>query len=66
MIAQLGSDTALKHMTKHLFGLFNGQPGARAYRRTLSENMFAENADITIFDEAVAQVNRSPNFRNAS
>src|SRR5262249_117557 len=35
---QLQSGVPLNAMTKHLLGLFNGRPGARAFRRHLSEN----------------------------
>ncbi|MEL6949329.1 MAG: tRNA dihydrouridine(20/20a) synthase DusA [Pseudomonadota bacterium] len=33
----LGQGASLKHVTRHMLGLFNGLPGARAWRRTLSE-----------------------------
>ncbi len=29
---------ALKHMSKHILGLFQGQPGAKRFRRYISEN----------------------------
>ncbi|MGH7129861.1 MAG: tRNA-dihydrouridine synthase, partial [Planctomycetaceae bacterium] len=34
----LADGTELKHMTRHMLGLFAGQPGARSWRRMLSEN----------------------------
>jgi tRNA-dihydrouridine synthase A len=36
--AQRGRGVALHHMTRHLIGLFHGQPGARQWRRVLSEH----------------------------
>lgn len=56
MTAQLSQGTRLKYMTRHLLGLYLGQPGARAYRRFLSENMFAETANIEVFDKACEYV----------
>ena len=34
---QLAEGTPLRAITRHMLGLFNGQPGARAWRRHLSE-----------------------------
>ena len=52
MCQQLKSGVRLKHMTRHLLGLYLGQPGARAYRRYLSEHMFEDEASIDVFDKA--------------
>ncbi len=35
---QLAGGARLNHITRHLLGLFNGAPGARAFRRHLSEH----------------------------
>lgn len=56
MERQIAKGTHVKYMSQHLLGLFTGIPGARAYRRHLSENMFAQNAGIEVFDGAVAQI----------
>ena len=63
MIMQLAQGTRLKYMTRHLLGLYLGLPGARAYRRFLSENMFAETAGIDVFDSARDQVSHHQNER---
>jgi len=65
MIKQLAQGTRLKYMTRHLLGLYLGLPGARAYRRFLSENMFAENAGIDVFDSARNHVSHHHNERAA-
>jgi len=52
MMTELCQGTRLKHITRHLLTLFQGQPGARAYRRYLSEQMYDDQASITVFDEA--------------
>ncbi len=46
----------LKHMVKHLFGLYHGQPGARQFRRYLSENAYLPGADLKVLEHAVERV----------
>jgi tRNA-dihydrouridine synthase A len=53
---ELDKGTRLKHMTRHLLTLFQGKPGARAYRRYLSTHMYEELAGIEVFDQACALV----------
>lgn len=55
--SQIGNDVYLKHMARHLLNLFNGQPGARAWRRFLSENMSKQTAGIEIVEQAMELVN---------
>jgi tRNA-dihydrouridine synthase A len=43
-------------MTRHMLGLFAGQPGARGWRRTLSEKAVKPGAGLEVLDEALAQV----------
>jgi len=38
----------LGHMTRHILGLFLGQPGARAYRRYISEHAYQEGAGVEV------------------
>jgi tRNA-dihydrouridine synthase A len=51
--AELAADTELKHITRHLLGLFAGQPGARGWRRSLSENSHRPGAGIEVVREAL-------------
>jgi tRNA-dihydrouridine synthase A len=46
----------LKSITRHLLGLFQGQPGARAWRRHISENAHAKGADISVLEHALSLV----------
>ena len=41
---QLARDERLGRITRHMLGLFTGQPGARAWRRYISENAFKDGA----------------------
>jgi len=55
--ARLAEGTALRHMTRHMLGLFQGQPGARAWRRLLTEGACG-NAGPEVIEQALAQVPR--------
>ena len=46
----------LNHITRHILGLYQGIPGARKFRRHLSENAYKKEAGIGILAEAYALV----------
>ena len=48
--------TPLNRITRHALGLFQGQPGARAWRRYLSENAHRPGAGPEVLSEALALV----------
>ena len=50
---QLREGEKLGRITRHMLGLFAGQPGARAWRRYLSENAFRSSADTEVVREAL-------------
>ncbi|MCJ2033929.1 tRNA dihydrouridine(20/20a) synthase DusA [Methylobacterium sp. J-068] len=54
----LEEGTRLHAVTRHMLGLFNGRPGARAYRRHLSTFGTQAEADLATLRAAVAQVSR--------
>lgn len=56
---QLRADVPLKRITRHLFGLFAGQAGARAWRRYLSEHAHQSGAGIEVLQRALAQLPRA-------
>ena len=53
---KLAEGVRLNSMTKHMLGLFNGRPGARAFRHHLSENATRDNAGISVLRDALAMV----------
>jgi len=58
-IAQrLEEGVPLNAMTKHMLGLFNGRPGARQFRRHLSENATRKGAGISVLKDALAFLER--------
>jgi tRNA-dihydrouridine synthase A len=46
--AQLARGARLNQMTRHILGLFHGQPRARAFRRHLAENAHLDGAGIDV------------------
>jgi len=56
MQARLDEGLKLSAMTRHMLGLFNGMPGARLWRRVLSEKAPRPGADLSVLDEAVEMV----------
>ena len=58
MEARLGEGLALKHITRHLLGLFHGQPGGRAFRQVLSEGAHRPGADWNLVEQALAATER--------
>ncbi len=59
---QLARGLALKHMTRHLLGLFHGQPGGRAFRQILSEGAHRPGADWTLLEKAIAAASQPARF----
>jgi len=49
---ELASGARLNQMTRHILGLFHGQPRARAFRRHLAENAHLDGADIEVLQVA--------------
>jgi tRNA-dihydrouridine synthase A len=56
---QLAHGIAIKHIVRHVLGLFHGQPGGRAFRQVLSEGAHRPGADWTLIERALA-VTRHP------
>ena len=57
--AELTRGGRLNHITRHMLGLFQGVPGARAYRRYLSEHATQPGAGPEVLLQAVEQVSRA-------
>ena len=53
---QLAEGERLGRITRHMVGLFAGLPGARAWRRYLSENAYRENAGVEVLFAALDAV----------
>ncbi|MGL5225220.1 MAG: tRNA-dihydrouridine synthase, partial [Aeromonas sp.] len=53
---ELAKGNYLSHVTRHMLGLFQNMPGARAWRRHLSENACKPGADIAVVLAAMAKV----------
>ena len=58
--AELAQGVALKHITRHLLGLYQGLPGARGFRRVLSERAHRNDAGIEVIQAALQQRHAPP------
>jgi tRNA-dihydrouridine synthase A len=45
--------TSLHHMSGHIMGLFQGVPGARAFRRHISQYIHGSTADMQVMFDAL-------------
>ncbi|MFO1422130.1 MAG: tRNA dihydrouridine(20/20a) synthase DusA [Candidatus Competibacteraceae bacterium] len=54
--AQLRRGTPLQAMTRHVLGLFQGIPGARAWRRHLSEHAHRRGAGVEVLAAALRRI----------
>lgn len=56
---QMMKGIRLNYMTRHILGLFQGMPGARRFRRTISEQAHKPEADIKVLYQALAAMSGS-------
>ena len=56
--ARLSEGVFLKHIVRHVLGLFAGQPGGRAFRQVLSEGAHKPGADWSLVEQALALTER--------
>jgi tRNA-dihydrouridine synthase A len=53
---QVAAGIPVKHLTRHLLGLFQGRPGAKHWRRYLSQHAYRDDRNVHILDEALQAV----------
>ena len=53
---RLAEGVPLARITRHMLGAFTGRPGARAWRRVLSEGAHRPGAGVAVVEQALAQV----------
>lgn len=53
---QLDQGARLNHITRHVLGLYQGVPGARQFRRHLSENAYRPEAGLEVLSDAFDKV----------
>ncbi len=56
---KLAEGAPLNAMTRHMLGLFHGRPGARLFRRHLSENATKKGVGIETLRDALAFLDRA-------
>lgn len=65
-VEQQTQGVALRSITRHMLGLFNGLPGARAWRRTLSETARSPGAGPALLLQALEEIERRETLRSAA
>lgn len=53
---ELSTGTPLQHMSRHLLGLFRGEPGGRMFRRHLSEHAHKSSSGLEVLTEAMTHL----------
>jgi tRNA-dihydrouridine synthase A len=54
MERQVAQGVAVKHISRHMLGLFQGLPGAKAWRRYLSENAYRDDGNTSLLKQALS------------
>lgn len=52
----VAAGTPLHHVTRHMLGAFAGRPGARAWRRVLSDGATRQGAGLELVEQALAEI----------
>jgi tRNA-dihydrouridine synthase A len=55
-VRQMEQGSRLNHLSRHVLGLFHGEPGGRAFRRYISENAHKKNADANVLVDALRYI----------
>ena len=56
--AHIARGGRLNNITRHILGLYHGEPRARAFRRHISENAVGDGAGVDVLERALAIVER--------
>ena len=56
MSSELAKGIKLSHITRHILGLYQGVPGARKFRRYISENAHLPGAGIEVLYQALSNM----------
>jgi tRNA-dihydrouridine synthase A len=64
--AQMAQGVPLKHISRHMLGLYQGLPGARYWRRYISEHAHLDGFDEGLFVNAMAYMRSAPNHQRTA
>ena len=56
--AKVSQGAPLHHLSRHVLGLFQGLPGARAFRRHIAQNAHLEGAGVEVIAEAAGLIKK--------
>ena len=63
--AHLSNGGRLHQVTRHMLGLFAGRPGARGWRRALSEGAHRDGAGPDLVEQALTHITQAPQAQSA-
>ncbi|WP_410498113.1 tRNA dihydrouridine(20/20a) synthase DusA [Chitinibacter sp. S2-10] len=63
--SELSAGTPLRFIARHILGLYQGQYGARQWRRMLSDATLLKNADWRLIEQALNQIEQSLALRES-
>ena len=63
---ELSEGTPLAHITRHVLGLYRGQPGGRAFRRVISQQAHRPGAGVEVIEAALAALESTANIEAAA
>ena len=64
--SEIGRGVPAKHISRHMLGLFQGVPGAKSWRRYLTEHAHAEPSDGNLLLRALSEMRKLRNLRSAA
>ena len=53
---QIQKGVSLSNLTRHIIGLYQGQPGARKYRQMISSDISKNKNNINFFEEIIKSI----------
>ena len=59
LVEQVDADVPVKRITRHMLGLFQGCPGAKAWRRFLSQNAYRDDRNSNILHQAMDELSKT-------
>ncbi len=62
---ELAAGGSLAQITRHILGIYRGQPGGRAFRRVLSQRACRPGAGVEVIEAALAEIVSLPSLKAA-
>ena len=60
---QLAKGTRLNHLSRHVVGLFHGEPNSRLWRQHISENAYLKDAGLEVLQRALEKQQQANQYQ---